>query len=50
MYICTHFFKSLKLKFEIELLKAWNSLHKLTLTLEGNSFLINNYMKVLSAI
>lgn len=47
MYICTHFFKSLQFKFELELLKAWNNLHILTFTLEENPFLINNDMKVI---
>lgn len=49
IYVCI-FFKLLKFKFEIELLKVWNSLYKLIFILEGNFFLINNYMKVLIVI
>lgn len=38
MYICTYFFKSIKFKFGIELLKAWINLHKLTFALDRKPF------------
>lgn len=36
--LCTNFFKSLKCKFGIELLKAWINLHKLTFALDEKPF------------